>query len=606
MDEGSRVTRRILFNLADKATRYFNHWLFLDICVAYGVIPNGLKLKKSAQIGATSNVFKQKWSYIISSAEQDMLRALNEEYKSSCLDIQTKFWEKIVQFLSDAANAMSVSEVLSSLQQHISTIDDNFLRRRHKKLTNLLGTKNFLNLDKDLVQRFQLPRDLASVMSILETSENQLGGTSGTIENEFGNRLETAENQNAAELGGPLGTIENEFGDRLETAENRNAAELQNIRRILMENEEEYDAHAIHRNSEETRTFGEISSEENTQQDVNSTNFEYKVDNNGRIEGQFLNDKVVNLSKRALSESEISALSKGLKFVMTPKELDYSQIKVDLESFGRRLRLKWHFWESEDFSEYPAFRPRSKFNPRHKNAAIELYLSKLEEELMSISAQGNNYSNVSREESKAINSLRSDRTIVVKEADKGSGVVVWDREDYITEAESQLGDSEVYSRLDNDPSERLHQIISDTLKKISDRGDLDQTTLDYLMVNNPRLGRFYLLPKIHKRLNSVPGRPVISNCGFFTENISAFLDHHLQPLAKKVRSYIKDTNHFLKKIMDLDGLPDGAILCTVDVVGLYPSIPHEEGLEALKGVLEHREDKTISTDTLLELAHVVL
>ena len=29
-------------------------------------------------------------------------------------------------------------------------------------------------------------------------------------------------------------------------------------------------------------------------------------------------------------------------------------------------------------------------------------------------------------------------------------------------------------------------------------------------------------------------------------------------------------------------------------------------MEALKGVLEHREDKTISTDTLLELAHVVL
>ena len=113
---------------------------------------------------------------------------------------------------------------------------------------------------------------------------------------------------------------------------------------------------------------------------------------------------------------------------------------------------------------------------------------------MSISAQGNNYRNISREESEAINSLRSDRTIVVKEADKGSGVVVWDREDYIMEAESQLGDSEVYSKLDNDPSERLHQIISDTLKTINDRGDFDEATLDYLMVNNPRLGRFYLLP----------------------------------------------------------------------------------------------------------------
>ena len=56
--------------------------------------------------------------------------------------------------------------------------------------------------------------------------------------------------------------------------------------------------------------------------------------------------------------------------------------------------------------------------------------------------------------------------------------------------------------------------------------------------------------------------------------------------------------------MDLDGLPEGAILCTVDVVGLYPSIPHEEGLEALRDVLECREDKTISTDTLLVYLNV--
>ena len=64
------------------------------------------------------------------------------------------------------------------------------------------------------------------------------------------------------------------------------------------------------------------------------------------------------------------------KFVATPKELDYSQIKVDLENFGGRLRLKWHFRESEEFSEYPVFRPKSKFNPRYKDIAIKVYLSK--------------------------------------------------------------------------------------------------------------------------------------------------------------------------------------------------------------------------------------
>ena len=41
-------------------------------------------------------------------------------------------------------------------------------------------------------------------------------------------------------------------------------------------------------------------------------------------------------------------------------------------------------------------------------------------------------------------------------------------------------------------------------------------------------------------------------------------------------------------------------------MGLYPSTPHEEGLEALEAALEHREDKIISVNSLMELARVVL
>ena len=59
------------------------------------------------------------------------------------------------------------------------------------------------------------------------------------------------------------------------------------------------------------------------------------------------------------------------------------------------------------------------------------------------------------------------------------------------------------------------------------------------------------------------------------ENISAFLDFHLQPLVQAVKSYIKDTNDFVHKVRSLAKLPGNIILCTVDVVGLYPNIPHE-------------------------------
>ena len=130
--------------------------------------------------------------------------------------------------------------------------------------------------------------------------------------------------------------------------------------------------------------------------------------------------------------------------------------------------------------------------------------------------------------------------------------------------------------------------------------------MEYFFINKPKLGRFYLLPKIHKRLHNVPGRPVISNSGFFTENISAFLEYHLKPLSQKVKSFIKDTNDFLKKLNELRDLPDEFILCTIDVVGLYPNIPHKEGLEAIRKALNKREDQTISTDSLILLAECVL
>ena len=86
--------------------------------------------------------------------------------------------------------------------------------------------------------------------------------------------------------------------------------------------------------------------------------------------------------------------------------------------------------------------------------------------------------------------------------------VVWDKEDFTLEASNQLGDSNVHLNLDNDPSEHLQNIIDDTFSIIRERGDIDDKTL--------------APTKSRKKLNSATGRPVISNSGYFTEDISAF------------------------------------------------------------------------------------
>ena len=200
--------------------------------------------------------------------------------------------------------------------------------------------------------------------------------------------------------------------------------------------------------------------------------------------------------------------------------------------------------------------------------------------------------------------LKNGQSIVIQEVDKGSAVVMWDKKDYLMEAEKQLSCKETYEELSSDPS-FLIKTIHDALEKIRKRGNISSDILDYFNIENPKFGRFYLLPKIRKRMYEIPGRPVISNCGFYTENISAFLDHQLKPIAMQVKSYI-DTNYFLTKLRDLPDLPEESIICTIDVVGLYSCIPIEYGLRILRNVLEKRSNKNVSTDTLIELAGLVL
>ena len=57
--------------------------------------------------------------------------------------------------------------------------------------------------------------------------------------------------------------------------------------------------------------------------------------------------------------------------------------------------------------------------------------------------------------------------ISLKEVDKGSAVVIWDKKDYLMEAEKQLSGKETYEEVSSDCSS-LIKIIHDTLEKVRD------------------------------------------------------------------------------------------------------------------------------------------
>ena len=85
-----------------------------------------------------------------------------------------------------------------------------------------------------------------------------------------------------------------------------------------------------------------------------------------------------------------------------------------------------------------------------------------------------------------------------------------------------------------------------------------------------------------------------------------YLTFHLQPLMKSGKSYIKDTGDFLDKIKELGPVPLNSFIVTADVIGLYPSIPHDEGIKILEKKLDLFSEKVVPTEDIIKLTEFVL
>ena len=564
-DEECRKDSKNLFKKSESIYKSFYHIVFLEICQSFGLLPKGLVSKKGFCIEHPSKEFTEEWRSSIKDMDNKCRDLLLQEHCKKLFLLMDSFWDEIKDFNFHL-------KWLFKVRNHLEKFERKLQETKRKKISNL--SKN-AEIKKLVLARFR---------EHLPHFEFKVDFTSFCD-----SRCQDFDNIHTLLTLNESNNSKNESDVFFQASQN-NRMEFANNIQNNAENEI--------RNSAENSSFSKVDNVLNESENV-------AMFRGNRLEGKFVSKNVINLSRRNLSSAEISLLSKGLKFVPTANKIDQAKLKRELEEYGRKLRLMWHFRNDERPFSQERFKPKSTFNPRNKDAVIETYLSCLEGRLLDIEIPSKRFNNLTKDERNAMYSLKDDKSIIIKGADKGSTVIVWDREDYIKEATKQLEDKDVYMEVPND-SIALVSTIFKSLEKIRKRGDLSQDTLNYFLVKDPKFARFYLLPKIHKRLHDVPGRPVISNCGFYTENISSFLDFHLQPLAQKVKSYIKDTNHFLKKIKELGQLPEGTILCTIDVVGLYPNIPHDEGLAFLKDFLDSRVDKQVTTDTLIELTEVVL
>ena len=131
--------------------------------------------------------------------------------------------------------------------------------------------------------------------------------------------------------------------------------------------------------------------------------------------------------------------------------------------------------------------------------------------------------NLTKEEYKAIKSLRTNADIIIKPAGKGRAIVILDKQSYINDGERQIHNNEFYEETETDLTGEVIHRINLHVNNMLQRGQISQNTCNYLTTDIDRTQQFYLLPEIHKDLHNPPGRPIVSGSGGPTEkNISVY------------------------------------------------------------------------------------
>lgn len=186
-----------------------------------------------------------------------------------------------------------------------------------------------------------------------------------------------------------------------------------------------------------------------------------------------------------------------------------------------------------------------------------------------------------------------------------------DKELYIAEGFRQLHNPKYYKLIHTSTAPQTASKIHSIIQLLHTKGVINTRQYRLLAPTTPQHPRnFYLLPKVHKHISKWPhprmpeGRPIVSDCGSETYEISRLIDYFLQPLAKTSPAYIKDTYHFIQQVKGAR-IPAHAFLVTGDVTALYTNMDIDRSIEAVREIFRQhpvlgRPDEELLL--LLELA----
>ena len=187
---------------------------------------------------------------------------------------------------------------------------------------------------------------------------------------------------------------------------------------------------------------------------------------------------------------------------------------------------------------------------------------------------------------RAIDELKRRDDIVITKPDKGSGVVVLDKTEYLRLlSEASINDKSKFCavllekpKTRGRPPKYYHPLLQKekTLDSIV-RRILPKTIVDSVSPTGSRLAHLYGLRKTHKEKLAM--RPILSATDTYNYPLSKWLDEKLKPLLLNQYT-VTDTFDFTNENNQLK-INNGEILVSYDVSSLFTNVPLDETIEIM-------------------------
>ena len=346
---------KICFKNSERILETFFHILFLETCKSFELLLNGLSTNKRWYFGKPSEELEKEWKNGIGELKGRCLDLLLQEHCKKLFNLTDIFWCDIKYIDLDVNQLLKVKTHLDKLEKIQSKTK---LKKLRNISTNSLLKKMVLERFGKHLPFFNLKYDFnAFCYSKFPDFENLY--TLLTIKKGSSIFRTSSFSQGSQDESVVFDFVKSEGGENEIITSAGNTPDI-----------------------EEKHDNGNINNIAT-----------YKGES---LEGKFVTSNVINLSRRNLCEAEISLLSKGLKFVLTANKIDRAKLKTELEEYGRKLWLMWHFRNDEKPFPFEKFRPKSTFKPRNKDTVIQTYLSSLEERLVDLDISSKRFNNLAK------------------------------------------------------------------------------------------------------------------------------------------------------------------------------------------------------------------